>query len=97
MCPRSGGDNNISPLDFGSPAKFDNTYFKLLLGGKGLLTSDEVLFTGNVGNTMALVKNYAEDEALFFDQFAKSMIKMGNINPLTGFSGEVRKNCRRVN
>ncbi|QHO46034.1 Peroxidase [Arachis hypogaea] len=25
MCPRSGGDNNISPLDFGSPRIFDNT------------------------------------------------------------------------
>ncbi|EEF52630.1 peroxidase 9 [Ricinus communis] len=97
VCPRSGGDNNISPLDFGSPIKFDNTYFKLLLWGKGLLTSDEALFAGKIGKTMKLVKNYAQDEALFFDQFAKSMIKMGNINPLTGSSGQVRNNCRRVN
>ncbi|KAJ6392211.1 hypothetical protein OIU77_026045 [Salix suchowensis] len=49
VCPRSGGDNNISPLDLASPAKFDNTYFKLLIWGKGLLTSDEVLYTGKVG------------------------------------------------
>ncbi|GAV90512.1 peroxidase domain-containing protein [Cephalotus follicularis] len=97
VCPQSGGDNNISPLDFGSPAKFDNTYFKLILWGKGLLTSDQVLLTGNIGNTMELVKYYAEDEGLFFDQFAKSMVKMGNISPLSGFNGEVRKNCRRVN
>ncbi|KAL0017095.1 hypothetical protein SO802_004164 [Lithocarpus litseifolius] len=96
VCPISGGDNNISPLDFASPAKFDNTYFKLILWGKGLLTSDEVLFTGSAGTTMQLVKRYAEDESLFFDQFAKSMVKMGNISPLTGFKGEVRKNCRRV-
>jgi peroxidase len=97
VCPRTGGDNNISPLDFASPARFDNTYFKLLLWGKGLLTSDEVLFTGSVGTTMELVKKYAEDEGLFFDQFAKSMVKMGSISPLTGFKGEVRKNCRRLN
>lgn len=97
VCPRSGGDNNISPLDLASPARFDNTYFKLLLWGKGLLTSDEVLLTGNVGNTVSLVKSYAEDENLFFQQFATSMVKMGNINPLTEFNGEVRKNCRRVN
>jgi peroxidase len=97
VCPRTGGDNNISPLDFASPARFDNTYFKLLLWGKGLLTSDEVLVTGSVGTTMELVKRYAEDEALFFDQFAKSMVKMGSINPLTAFKGEVRNNCRRVN
>lgn len=97
MCPITGGDNNISPLDFASPARFDNTYFKLILWGKGLLTSDEVLLTGNVRKTMNLVKAYALDEALFFKQFAKSMIKMSSIKPLTGFNGEVRKNCRRVN
>ncbi|KAF5747141.1 Peroxidase 9 -like protein [Tripterygium wilfordii] len=98
VCPRSGGDNNISPLDFGSPATFDNTYFKLILWGKGLLTSDEVLLTGNAaGKTRQLVKAYAEDEVAFFNQFAKSMVKMGNISPLTGFQGEVRKHCRRFN
>ncbi|KAL3603407.1 hypothetical protein D5086_004266 [Populus alba] len=97
VCPKSGGDSNISPLDLASPAKFDNTYFKLLLWGKGLLTSDEVLYTGEVGKTIQLVKRYAEDEGRFFEHFAKSMVNMGNISPLTGFNGEVRKNCRLVN
>lgn len=97
VCPKSGGDNLISPLDFGSPRMFDNTYFKLILGGKGLLNSDEVLLTGSVKETRELVKKYAQDEALFFEQFALSMIKMGNLRPLTGFNGEVRKNCHRVN
>ena len=97
VCPQSGGDNNISPLDFGSPRRFDNTYFKLILWGKGLLNSDEALLTGSVKETEELVKKYAEDESLFFEQFAKSMIKMGNISPLTGSNGEVRKNCRQVN
>ncbi|KAG6785739.1 hypothetical protein POTOM_007321 [Populus tomentosa] len=97
VCPKTGGDSNISPLDLASPAKFDNTYFKLLLRGKGLLTSDEVLYTGEVGKTIQLVKRYAEDEGRFFEHFAKSMVNMGNISPLTGFNGEVRKNCRLVN
>ncbi|KAF6163061.1 hypothetical protein GIB67_001389 [Kingdonia uniflora] len=97
VCPRSGGDNIISPLDLRSPRKFDNSYFKLILGGKGLLNSDEVLLTGNGGRTTELVKSYAEDEGLFFNHFAKSMVKMGNISPLTGSNGEVRKNCRRIN
>ncbi|XP_060188269.1 peroxidase 9-like isoform X2 [Lycium barbarum] len=96
-CPRRGGDNNISPLDFTSPVRFDNTYFKLLLWGKGLLNSDEVLLTGKVKKTKELVKSYAENEALFFHHFAKSMVKMGNIKPLTGSKGEIRKNCRRAN
>ncbi|KAJ0712806.1 putative peroxidase [Helianthus annuus] len=97
ICPETGGDNNISPLDFASPARFDNTYFKLIMLGKGLLTSDQVLLSGNVEETMFLVKAFAEDDALFFDQFARSMVKMGNINPLTSYNGEVRKNCRIAN
>ncbi|KAH7847641.1 hypothetical protein Vadar_028439 [Vaccinium darrowii] len=54
-CPRSGGDSNIFPLDLASLIRFDNTYFKLILWGKRLLNSDEVLLTGNVGKTMELV------------------------------------------
>ncbi|KAJ8555554.1 hypothetical protein K7X08_013050 [Anisodus acutangulus] len=96
-CPTSGGDNNVSPLDVASPVRFDNTYFKLLLWGKGLLNSDEVLLTVNVKKTKELVKSYAENEALFLHQFAKSMVKMVNVNPLTKLKGEIRKNCGRVN
>lgn len=96
-CPPTGGDNNISPLDFASPSRFDNTYFKLILWGKGLLTSDQVLLSGNVGKTNELVRAYAEDESLFFEQFSKSMVNMGNIQPLTGTNGEIRRNCHLIN
>ncbi|KAG9449763.1 hypothetical protein H6P81_009728 [Aristolochia fimbriata] len=95
-CPRSGGDQNLFPLDFVTPAKFDNLYFKNLIAYKGLLSSDQVLFTKSE-QTMQLVKLYAHNLELFFQQFAKSMVKMGNISPLTGKRGEIRKNCRRVN
>jgi len=95
-CPRSGGDQNLFPLDFVSPTKFDNHYFKNILANKGLLSSDEILFTKSTA-TMKLVKEYAENNELFFEQFAKSMIKMGNISPITGSRGQVRKNCRKVN
>ncbi|KAJ4810237.1 Peroxidase [Rhynchospora pubera] len=95
-CPRSGGDNNLFPLDRVSPTKFDNLYYKNIFYGKGLLSSDQILFTKSP-DTMALVKLYAENEKLFLEQFAKSMVKMGNISPLTGYNGEVRKNCRFVN
>ncbi|XP_051149759.1 peroxidase 9-like [Andrographis paniculata] len=96
-CPKVGGDNNVSPLDVSSPVRFDNTYFKLLLSGKGLLSSDEVLFAGNEQKAAELVRTYADDEDRFFHQFADSMIKMGKINVLTGSKGEIRKNCRRLN
>ncbi|KAL5549417.1 hypothetical protein UlMin_004648 [Ulmus minor] len=95
-CPRSGGDQNLFFLDFVSPVKFDNSYFKNLLASKGLLNSDEVLVSASA-QSKALVQKYAAHNELFFQQFAKSMIKMGNISPLTGSRGEIRKKCRRVN
>lgn len=95
-CPKSGGDNNLFFLDYVSPTKFDNRYFKNLIAHKGLLNSDEVLFTKNK-LSMKLVKEYAENNELFLKQFAMSMIKMSNISPLTGKKGEIRKNCRKVN
>ncbi|CAN6541595.1 hypothetical protein ACFX13_018691 [Malus domestica] len=95
-CPRSGGDQNLFFLDFVSPTKFDNSYFKNLLASKGLLNSDEVLVTKSEVSKK-LVRQYAENNELFFEQFAKSMVKMGNLSPLTGSTGEIRKRCRKVN
>ncbi|XP_057952708.1 peroxidase 49 [Malania oleifera] len=95
-CPRSGGDQNLFFLDYVSPTKFDNNYYKNIEVSKGLLNSDQVLFTKSE-SSMELVKKYARDSGLFFKQFPVSMVKMGNISPLTGSRGEIRKNCRRVN
>lgn len=95
-CPRSGGDQNLFVLDFVSPTKFDNSYFKNLLASKGLLNSDQVLVTKSEAS-LELVKKYARNNEAFFEQFAKSMIKMGNISPLTGSRGEIRKSCRKIN
>lgn len=95
-CPRSGGDQNLFVLDFVTPLKFDNNYFKNLLASKGLLNSDQVLVTKSEAS-LELVKKYANDNKAFFEQFAKSMIRMGNITPLTGSKGEIRKICRKMN
>ncbi|KAL3647512.1 Peroxidase 72 [Castilleja foliolosa] len=96
QCPRSGGDQNLFVLDFVSPTMFDNSYFKNLLSFKGLLSSDQILLTKNQVS-LELVKQYAANNKLFFEQFAKSMVKMGNISPLTGNMGEIRMNCRKIN
>ena len=95
-CPRSGSDQNLSVLDIVSAAKFDNSYFKNFIENMGLLNSDQVLFSSD-DKSRDLVKKYAEDQGEFFEQFAESMIKMGNISPLTGSSGEIRKDCRKIN
>ncbi|TVU34015.1 hypothetical protein EJB05_15836 [Eragrostis curvula] len=95
-CPRSGGDQNLFFLDPVTPFKFDNQYYKNLLAFRGLLASDEVLFTDSPA-TSELVKLYAANQDIFFQHFVQSMVKMGNISPLTGGNGEIRKVCRRVN
>lgn len=96
-CPRTSGsgDNNLAPLDIGTPDSFDTNYFQNLLNQKGLLHSDQILFNG--GSTDSLVKTYSSRTKTFYSDFVTAMIKMGDITPLTGSSGEIRKNCRRPN
>ncbi|KAE9462298.1 hypothetical protein C3L33_05791, partial [Rhododendron williamsianum] len=98
-CPATGDGNNTAALDRNSTDLFDNHYFQNLLNGKGLLASDQILFSSDVGasTTKSLVQSYSDNPSLFLADFANSMIKMGNISPLTGSSGEIRKNCRVVN
>ena len=94
-CPNSGGDNNPSALDASTPSSFDNNYYKNLMSKRGLLHSDQVLFDG--GSADAQVATYGMNPYAFFSDFATAMVKMGNIKSLTGTSGEVRKNCRKIN
>ncbi|KAF3433302.1 hypothetical protein FNV43_RR24404 [Rhamnella rubrinervis] len=96
-CPRSSGsgDNNLAPLDLQTPTSFDNNYFKNLVQKKGLLHSDQQLFNG--GSTDSIVSGYSQGQSSFASDFANAMIKMGDISPLTGSNGQIRKNCRRVN
>ncbi|TKY70730.1 Peroxidase 20 [Spatholobus suberectus] len=94
ICPVEGRDNKFAPLDFQTPKRFDNHYFINILEGKGLLGSDNVLISQDLdGKITQQVWAYASKEKLFFASFAKSMIKMGNINVLTGNEGEIRRNC----
>ncbi|KAL3688156.1 hypothetical protein R1sor_014465 [Riccia sorocarpa] len=95
VCPQ-GGDGNVTfPLD-PTFAKFDNLYFKELLGLRGTLNSDEVLFT-QASDTKGLVQTYAKNQTRFFNDFVASMIRMGNIKPKTGKDGEIRLKCRKPN
>lgn len=97
QCPATvgKGDNNLAPLDLQTPTGFDTKYFQNLINKKGLLHSDQVLYNG--GSTDSLVQTYSKDSETFNSDFVKAMIKMGDINPLTGTHGEIRKNCRKLN
>ncbi|CAL5388915.1 unnamed protein product [Camellia sinensis] len=94
-CPSTGSDNNLAPLDTTSATSFDNAYYTNLQSQKGLLHSDQQLFNG--GSTDAQVNTYSSNSATFFTDFANAMVKMGNITPLTGTSGQIRTNCRKAN
>ncbi|KAL1561113.1 Peroxidase 64 [Salvia divinorum] len=94
VCPvhnkvRSAGANMDS-----SPTVFDNAYYKLLLQGKSLFSSDQALLS--TSKTKGLVGKYAASQQHFFEAFAKSMIKMSSISG-GGGATEVRLNCRVVN
>ncbi|EXB68677.1 Cationic peroxidase 1 [Morus notabilis] len=97
ICPATGGDDNTTALDGTTPAKFDTAYFKGLIGSKGLLHSDQELFKGDGGESDSLVQYYNNNPKEFYKDFGDSVIKMGNMNVLTGNDGEIRMNCRKVN
>eukprot|EP00253_Pinus_taeda_P009245 PITA_09245 len=94
-CPSTGGNNALFPLDVATPYTFDNNYYSNLMGQNGLFHSDQELFNG--GSTDSQVSSYSAAQNTFFTDFAESMVKMGNISPLTGTSGQIRKNCRKPN
>lgn len=101
-CPRASGsgDDNLAPLD-PTPARFDAAYYASLLRGRGVLHSDQQLFAGGLGVADALVRFYAAAGGsggdAFRRDFAEAMVRMGSISPLTGSSGEIRYDCRKVN
>ena len=89
------GDTNLAPFDVQTQLVFDNAYYRNLVARRGLLHSDQELFNG--GSQDALVRQYSTNPALFAADFVTAMIKMGNISPLTGTAGQIRRNCRVVN
>ncbi|KAL2323878.1 hypothetical protein Fmac_022936 [Flemingia macrophylla] len=98
QCPFEGGDENLSPLDFATPLKFDNAFYRNLVQQKGLIHSDQQLFAKNgSGPTNSQVNRYTRGMGNFKKDFADAMFKMSMLTPLTGSDGEIRQNCRVVN
>ncbi|GLT96204.1 hypothetical protein SLE2022_138470 [Rubroshorea leprosula] len=97
ICPQTGSGFNVANLDPTTPDGFDNNYFSNLQNNQGLLQSDQELFSTTGAATISIVNSFSSNQTAFFQSFAQSMINMGNISPLTGSSGEIRANCRKVN
>lgn len=95
MCPKDVDSRiaiNMDPATFNT---FDNGYYKNLIEGKGLFTSDQELFTN--ARSRATVNLFASNSAAFGDAFAQAMIKLGRIGVLTGKKGEIRIDCSKPN
>ncbi|KAH7442326.1 hypothetical protein KP509_03G082400 [Ceratopteris richardii] len=83
-------------LDFASPIVFDNSYYRNLLKNQGVLYSDQVLFS-TPGASRDQTIRYAFDQETFFRDFSVAMVNMGNIAPLTGCEGQIRRHCGYAN
>ncbi|CAL4893684.1 unnamed protein product [Urochloa decumbens] len=98
-CTAGQPEGALENLDQVTPNRFDNKYYGNLLHGRAQLDSDQVMLSdpAAAATTAPIVRRFAGNQKDFFRNFAASMIKMGNISPLTGNDGEIRKNCRWVN
>ena len=82
-------------LDGVTPSRFDNSYFKNLQAGRGLLGSDQVLYTDQ--RSRGTVNYYASNQGTFFYDFANAMTKLGRVGVKTAANGEIRRDCRTPN
>ncbi|XWS45592.1 hypothetical protein CRYUN_Cryun15aG0149700 [Craigia yunnanensis] len=91
VCPINNKAKNTGATMDPSSTTFDNTYYKLILQGKTLFSSDQALLTNP--KTKDLVYKFASSKQTFEKAFINSMIKMSSLNG----GQEIRKNCRIVN
>ena len=81
-------------IDRRSVHKFDTWYYKNILDGKGIMTSDQDLFA-NEGTRGLVVENLKQGR--FVHRLRKAMVAMTNIQPILFPEGEIRKKCQFAN
>ncbi|KAE8057290.1 hypothetical protein FH972_013994 [Carpinus fangiana] len=90
VCPAHNKVKTAGTTLDSTTTTFDNAYFKLLLQGKSIFSSDQALLTNPT--TKALVYKFASSHKEFENAFVKSIIKMSSI---TG-GQEIRLDCKVV-
>uniref|UniRef100_A0A1J3ID72 Peroxidase n=1 Tax=Noccaea caerulescens TaxID=107243 RepID=A0A1J3ID72_NOCCA len=95
QCPQNGDASVRVDLDNGSGTTFDNSYFINLSRGRGVLQSDQILWTDPA--TRTIVQQLMSPRSTFNAEFARAMVRMSNIGVLTGANGEIRRVCSAVN
>ncbi|KAF2287647.1 hypothetical protein GH714_002107 [Hevea brasiliensis] len=97
--PQNGDASKRIALDTGSSNTFDGSFFTNLRNGRGILESDQKLWTDTT--TRTFVQRFLGIRGLlgltFNVEFGRSMVKMSNIGVKTGANGEIRKVCSAIN
>ncbi|KAK7314945.1 hypothetical protein VNO77_33477 [Canavalia gladiata] len=93
ICPKANTNFSAGHFLDSTASVFDNDYYRQLLAGKGLFSSDQSLVGDH--RTRWIVEAFAKDQTLFFEEFVSSMLKLGNVG--VSQNGEVRLNCKFVN
>jgi len=78
-----------------TPVSFDNAFYRNLQGGRGLLGTDQVLYSDQ--RSRGAVDNYASNQGAFSADFVAAITKLGRIGAKTAATGEIRRDCRFPN
>lgn len=92
-CPGPQGSGATLDLDVTTPDRFDNMYYTNQINHRGMLHSDQALFS-DTSTRGELIFNSLVGGAWEI-QFSRVMVQMGNIQGPP--DGEIRRNCRYVN
>ena len=92
ICPVVNDTVDTTNLDVLTPDDFDNKYYVNLQNRQGLITSDQSLYADSA-NGGDIVDSFASNRAEFFHKFVAGMVKMGQLDVLTGSQGEIRSKC----
>ncbi|XP_050213648.1 probable peroxidase 61 [Mercurialis annua] len=100
LCPRRTKKGQSDPQvflnpDSGSNNKFTESFYKRVSSYKSVLGVDQQLLFSN--DTLQIAQEFAANFEDLRRSFALSINRMGNINVLTGNTGEIRRHCRFTN
>ncbi|XP_059451563.1 peroxidase 55 [Corylus avellana] len=94
-CPQNVDPRIAVDLDPVTPQTFDNIYYQNLVGGKGMLSSDQVLFTDPASQSTVI--DFANSPGDFNGAFTTAMRKLGRVGVKTGKNGQIRTDCSAFN
>ncbi|XP_030530770.1 peroxidase 55-like [Rhodamnia argentea] len=94
-CPQNVDPQIAIDMDPVTPQTFDNMYYKNLVQGMGLFTSDESLIADSASKPT--VQDFANNPGNFNQAFATAMRKLGRVGAKTGSQGEIRRDCTAFN